>query len=62
MVSMLQRQQGVLDQLLQGLQEKTANLEMRFTELETSPSLSSSGSEKERGKRNRIVTSELSVS
>ena len=68
MVSLLQSQQSVLDQLLRGqqaLQEKTADLEKRFIELENrqaSTSLSSSGSEeKEHGKRNRIVTSKLSV-
>ena len=58
----------VLNDLLKGqqaLQTKTADLEKQFIELESkqaSASLSSSGSEKERGKRNRIVTSELSVS
>ena len=58
MVSLLQSQQGVLNDLLKGqqaLQTKTADLEKRFIELESkqaSASLSSSGSEKECGKRN----------
>ena len=69
MVSLLQSQPSVLNQLLRGqqaLQEKTADLEKRFTELEnrqaSTPLSSSSSEEKVHGKRNRIVTSELSVS